>query len=71
MMRQWTISFIKEAKGVLLDEYNKFDIEGNEVNYKLYKFPQGDIFREDAFYCYFDCPSTRKKHLEGVIGSVE
>jgi hypothetical protein len=59
-------SFIKEANGVLLDEYNKFDIEGNEVNYKLYKFPQGDIFQEDAYYCYFDCPSTRKKHLEGV-----
>ena len=59
-------AFIKEANGVVLDDYNKFDVNGNEVNYKLYKFPAGDIFQKDAYYCYFDCPSTRKKHLEGV-----
>jgi len=59
-------SFITEAKGELLDEVNKFDIEGNPVNYKLYKFLAGEIFIEDAYYCYFDCPSTGKKHLEGV-----
>ena len=59
-------AFIKEAGGELLDEYNKLDVRGNEVNYKLYKFPAGDIFQKDAYYCYFDCPSTRKKHLEGV-----
>jgi len=58
--------FIEEAEGELLDEVNKFDINGEGVNYKLYKFPKGDIFQEDAYYCYFDCPSTRKKHLEGV-----
>ena len=59
-------SFIKEAKGRLLDEINKLDIEGNQVNYKLYMFPKGNVFTQDAYYCYFDCPSTRKKHLEGV-----
>ena len=58
--------FIKETKGELLDEVNKFDINANPVNYKLYKFPQGEIFQQDAYYCYFDCPSTGKKHLEGV-----
>jgi len=59
-------AFIKEAKGELLDEVNKFDITGEPVNYKLYKFPQGEIFTEDAYYCLFDCPSTRKRHMEGV-----
>ena len=59
-------AFIKEAKGELLDEVNKYDIDGVAVNYKLYKLPKGTIFQEDAYYCYFDCPSTRKKHLEGV-----
>ena len=57
---------VKELKGKLLDEYNKFDIETNPVNYKLYKFPKGEIFSEDAYYCLFDCPSTRKRHMEGV-----
>lgn len=57
-------SFIKTANGVLLDEVNKKDVNKKKVNYKLYKFPKGDIFQQDAYYCYFDCPSTRKKHLE-------
>jgi hypothetical protein len=59
-------AFLKEVKAELLDEVNKFDIEANPVNYKLYKIPKGDVFSEDAYYCYFDCPSTGKKHLEGV-----
>jgi hypothetical protein len=59
-------AFIKEAKGELLDERTKYDIDANPGNYKLYKFPRGPIFTEDAYYCYFDCPSTGKKHLEGV-----
>ena len=58
--------FVTHANGELLDEYNKFTVEGEVVNYKLYKFPSGDIFTEDAYYCLFDCPSTRKKHMEGV-----
>ena len=57
---------IKGLKGELLDEINKLDIDGNQVNYKLYKFPKGSVFSQDAYYCLFDCPSTRKKHMEGV-----
>lgn len=57
---------IEQAHGVLLDEYNKYDIHGEQVNYKLYKLPAGEIFREDAYYCLFDCPSTRERHFEGV-----
>ena len=59
-------AFIKEVKGELLDEVNKLDVQSNTINYKLYRFPKGTIFQEDAYYCYFDCPSTKKKHLEGV-----
>lgn len=58
--------FIKQANGVLLDEVDKKASNKKKVNYKLYKFPKWDIFQEDAYYCYFDCPSTRKKHLEWV-----
>jgi hypothetical protein len=57
--------FIEHAKGELLDEYNKFTVTGEPVNYKLYTFPKGDIFTENAYYVLFDCPSTRKKHMEG------
>jgi hypothetical protein len=59
-------AFLKETKAELLDEVNKFNLDGEPVNYKLYKIPKGNIFTEDAYYCYFDCPSTGKKHLEGV-----
>jgi hypothetical protein len=59
-------AFLKEVKAELLDEVNKYDINADDVNYKLYKIPKGSIFQEDAYYCYFSCPSTGKKHLEGV-----
>jgi len=58
--------FIAHAKGELLDEYEKIAVDGSVVNYKLYRFPRGDIFTEDAYYCLFTCPSTGKKHMEGV-----
>ena len=58
--------FLVETKAELLDEVNKLDVNAEKVNYKLYKIPKGDIFTEDAYYCYFDCPSTGKKHFEGV-----
>lgn len=58
--------FIEHVKGKLLDEVNKYDINNNPINYKLYKFPSGDIFEKDAYYCKFECPSTSKKHIEGV-----
>ena len=58
--------FLAEVKAELLDEVNKLDVNAENVNYKLYKIPKGNIFTEDAYYCYFDCPSTGKKHFEGV-----
>ena len=58
--------FLVETKAELLDEVNKLDVNAEKVNYKLYKIPKGNIFTEDAYYCYFDCPSTGKKHFEGV-----
>ena len=58
--------FLTEVKAELLDEVNKLDVNAEKVNYKLYKIPKGNIFTEDAYYCYFDCPSTGKKHFEGV-----
>jgi hypothetical protein len=71
---------IKETKAKLLDEVSKYIVRtdkgyvkaqksnplAEEVNYKLYKIPKGTIFTEDAYYALFDCPSTRKKHFEGV-----
>jgi len=56
---------VKELKGELLDEVDKLTVTGEPVNYKLYKFPKGAVFTEDAYYVLFDCPSTRKKHIEG------
>lgn len=57
---------IDALKGEVLDEYTKLATNGKEVTYRLYKFPKGDVFQQDAFYMYFTCPSTDKKHLEGV-----
>jgi hypothetical protein len=59
---------IRELKGIELDTYQKTSANG-VVNYTLYKFPAGEVFTEDAYYCLFDCPSTGKRHLEGVAKS--
>lgn len=57
---------ISHAKGKLIDEVTKLDINAEPVTWKLYKFPKGEIFSTDAFYCLMDCPSTGKQHFEGV-----
>ncbi len=53
-------TFITHAKGILIDEVTKLDINTELVTWKLYKFPKGDIFTMDAYYCLMDCPSTGK-----------
>ncbi len=58
--------FLKHAKAELLDDYNKISINGDNVNYKLYKIPKGEIFTEDAYYAVYDDPSTMKKYMSGV-----
>ena len=58
--------FIEHTKAELLDEYKKYTPELKEVNYKLYKISQGEIFKEDAYYMIYDDPSTFKKYMSGV-----
>jgi len=57
---------VTALKGEKLDSYDKITIEGEPIHYELYRFPSGEVFTEDAYYALFDCPSTGKKHLEGV-----
>ena len=60
--------FIKHAKGEELDKYTKFRPDTTEVNYWLYKFPKGDIFTEDAYFCIYDdlVPGSDKQYMSGV-----
>lgn len=58
--------FVRYANGVSLEKRIKTATDGSLVRYNLVKFPAGDIFAEDAYYCIFDCPSTGKKHMEGI-----
>jgi hypothetical protein len=37
-------------------------LKGNE----LYKIPQGEIFREDAYYLKYKDPSTDRVYMKGV-----
>jgi hypothetical protein len=57
---------IQQLKGKLLDSYEKIAVDGTTVEYGLYKLPKGDTFTEEAYYMYFNCPSTGKEHMEGV-----
>ena len=50
--------WLKHVKAEVVDEYKKISINGNEIIYKLYKIPQGDIFTEDTYIAYYTCPST-------------
>ena len=58
--------FVRHADGVSLDKRIKTAADGSLVHYNLIRFPAGEIFSEDAYYCIFDCPSTGKRHMEGV-----
>ena len=60
--------FIKYAKAEKLDEYTKFRQDGTELHYWLYKFPKGEIFTEDAYYCIYDdlVPESTKQYMSGV-----
>jgi hypothetical protein len=57
---------IAELKGEMIDETQKIAADGSVVTWKLYKFPKGETFTTDAYYCLMDCPSTGKQHFEGV-----
>ncbi|MDE2218682.1 MAG: hypothetical protein KGJ58_04550, partial [Patescibacteria group bacterium] len=35
--------------------------------HKTLTIPAGDIFIEDAYYVFYDCPSTARKYMSGVI----
>ncbi|MDE1868204.1 MAG: hypothetical protein KGI08_10915, partial [Thaumarchaeota archaeon] len=59
--------FLKYTNAKLLDEYLKAKPDGEMVKYQLYRIPQGEIFTEDAYYVFYDCPSTERKYMSGVI----
>ena len=50
--------WLKHVKAEVIDEYKKISINGNEIIYKLYKIPQGEVFTEDTYIAYYTCPST-------------
>jgi hypothetical protein len=60
--------FVKHTNAEKLDEYTKFRADGSEVRYWLYKFPAGEIFREDAYYVIYDdlVPESDKQYMSGV-----
>lgn len=59
--------FLKHAKAKLLDSYEKQTPQGKIVSYALYKIPKGEIFTEDAYYAVYDCSSTGRKYMSGVL----
>jgi hypothetical protein len=60
--------FVKHAKAEKLDEIVKLRPDLTPVRYWLYKFPKGDIFREDAYYVIYDdlVPGSAKQYMSGV-----
>ena len=54
-----------EKLGTIVDTYEKSDIEGNTVIYKLLYIPEG-MFTTDAYFAIYDCPSTRNKYISGI-----
>ena len=59
--------FLEHVKAKKLDERIKFSTDGKQINYGLYKIPKGEIFTEDAYYLLYDCPSTDRVYMSGVV----
>ena len=58
--------FLAHTKAEQLDSYIKYRPNGTLINYALYKIKAGDIFRTDAYYMIYDCPSTGHIYMSGV-----
>ena len=59
-------AFLKHTKAKKLDEYQKIKPDGSIVKYELHEIPQGEVFRETAYYMIYDDPSTDKVYMSGV-----
>lgn len=51
--------------GTVIDTYQKQTLDGKIINYSLIKIPQG-MFTTEAYFAYYECPSTDKKYLSGI-----
>ena len=60
------LKFFKHVGATEIDTYTKYTKENKAINYSLYKIPKGDIFRTDAYYMLYLCPSTDKTYMSGV-----
>lgn len=58
--------FFKHTKAKVLDSYEKKTKAGVVIKYALMKVPAGDVFSEEAYYMYYNCPSTGKQYISGV-----
>jgi hypothetical protein len=58
---------IKEFNGKVLSSYQKFTLDGTEVNYRLVMIPKNDkLFDIDSYHAVYNCPSTQKIYMSGI-----
>ncbi len=60
------IKFLEHVKAEIIDTYKKISLDGKEINYKLYKIKQGEVFNEDTYIMWYECPSTGLNNMSGV-----
>ena len=58
--------FLAHTKAEQLDSYIKYRPDNTLVHYSLHKIKSGEIFRTDAYYMVYDCPSTGQTYMSGV-----
>jgi citrate lyase gamma subunit len=58
---------IKEFDGKTLSTYQKFTIDGKQVDYSLVMIPKNDkLFTVDSYHAVYSCPSTDKVYMSGI-----
>ena len=60
------IKFLEHYKAEIVNEDSKKSINGKRIYYKLYKISKGDLFAEDTYIMWYECPSTGLQNFSGV-----
>ena len=58
--------FLEYVKAEIIDSEVKYTLEGKGIKYILYKLPKGEIFNEDTYAMWYQCPSTGLENFSGV-----